>query len=152
MKEELIEEVLRRVEQQLSKRPPALLLGEEPSRDLGFSYVKEGPYSAVVIASMSAAELLRFPDEKSLKALLEGKPVYLLEEGESWRRYAHSAKGELYSRLLSARRQMLRLGVQVMGCKSERLLTAHEVRRRLQEGLPIQGRLTPLAKDVLEGK
>ena len=33
-----------------------------------------------------------------------------------------------------------------------KLLTAQEVRRRLREGQPIEGRLTPLARDVLEGK
>ena len=47
---------------------------------------------------------------------------------------------------------MKQLGVEFLGAGQEKLLTAEEVRRRLREGLPIEGRLTPLARDVLEGK
>lgn len=49
---------------------------------------------------------------------------------------------------------MKQLGVQFLGDASGPLLTAKEVRRLLDEGasLPAGSRLTPLARDILEGK
>ena len=49
---------------------------------------------------------------------------------------------------------MKQLGVQFLGDTSGPLLTAKEVRRLLDEGasLPAGSRLTPLARDILEGK
>ena len=151
MNERLIEEVMERV-RQTSQRPAALLLGQAPARDYGWQYVSGGSYSAVVIGSMTAGELLRFPDEKSAEALLEGKPVYVCREGLTYRRCAGTANRVFWSRLLAAERQMKQLGVEFLGGGQEKLLTAEEVRRRLREGLAIEGRLTPLARDVLEGK
>ena len=36
----------------------ALLLGAEPGCDLGYSYVTQAPYDAVVIGSMNFSQLL----------------------------------------------------------------------------------------------
>lgn len=149
MNEGLIAEVVQRVQEQLDKKPPALLIGRRPTEETGFSYVSQAPYSAVVIGSMDAWELLHFPDRGVLEALLEGKPVYYWEAGQDWRKYSHSSNRALWSRLLSAQRQMQQLGVKPLGSSSQKLLTAQEVQRRLRQGLPIEGRLTPLARDIL---
>lgn len=150
MNEQIIEAVLAEVRRRQS-RPAALLIGREPPQELGYRYVTQGTYAAVVIGSLSAAELLRFPDGACLEALLLGKPVYLCEEGLDYRRYAQSANRALWSRLLAAERQMKQLGVRPLRAPGG-LLTAEEVRRRLRDGLPVEGRLTPLARDILEGK
>ena len=152
MNEGLIEEVVRRVQDQLSEKPRALLMGRMPPIETGFSYVSQGPYSAVVIGSMDAWELLHFPDRGVLEALLEGKPVYYWPDGQDWKKYSGSANRALWSRLLSAQRQMQQLGLQPLRGASQKLLTAQEVRRRLAQGLPVEGRLTPLARDICEGK
>ena len=53
----------------------ALLVGQEPAAALGYTYVTEPPYEAVVIGSLSLSGLLGFCDEKTLCALAEGKTV-----------------------------------------------------------------------------
>ena len=98
-----------------------------------------------------AAQLLRFPDEASAQALLEGKPVYYCPEGLDYRRHAKTANRALWSALLAAERRLRTLGVQELTQKSA-LVTAAEARRLLHSGLPVTGRLTPLARDVLEGR
>ena len=67
----VVDEVLRRQGQR-----PALLVGRAPQQAPGWRFVTDGPYEAVILGSLTAAELLRFPDEASAQALLEGKPVY----------------------------------------------------------------------------
>ncbi len=157
MNERLIEEVVAEVRRrQALEQPAALLLGHAPARELGFHYVKEGDCAAVVIGSLTACQLLHQPDEAVTQALLMGKPVYLCPEGLEYRQYSHTPNRVLWSRLLAAERQLKQLGVQFLERNANggngKLLTADEVRRRLREGLPIEGQLTPLARDVLEGK
>ncbi|MGN1307223.1 MAG: hypothetical protein ACI4V3_06100 [Faecousia sp.] len=157
MNERLIEEVVAEVRRrQALEQPAALLLGYAPARELGFHYVKEGDYAAVVIGSLTACQLLHQPDEAVTQALLLGKPVYLCPEGLEYRQYSHTGNRVLWSRLLAAERQLKQLGVQFLERNASggngKLLTADEVRRLLKEGLPIEGRLTPLARDVMEGK
>lgn len=147
--EAVVAEVLRR---QREDRPRALLLGRKPEQELGWEYVACGEYAAVMIGSMSAGDLLHFPDDASAEALLVGKPVYVWEAGLDYRRFSKTANRALWSRLLAAERQLRPLGVQILGNARKALVTAEEVRRLLREGLPVQGRLTPLARDVLEGK
>ena len=53
----------------------ALLIGKEPVAELGYDYVMETPYDAVVIGSLTLSQLLRFREERVLYALAEGKPV-----------------------------------------------------------------------------
>lgn len=69
-----------------SGRPPALLLGREPAEDLGYRYVSEPPFDAIVIGSLTPGQLLYFRDERVLEALLEGVPVYLYTPGLPGRR------------------------------------------------------------------
>ena len=157
MNERLIEEVVAEVRRrQALGQPAALLLGRAPVRELGFHYVQEGDYAAVVIGSLTACQLLHQPDEAVTQALLMGKPVYLCPEGLEYRQYSHTPNRVLWSRLLAAERQLKQLGVQFLERNANggngKLLTADEVRRLLKEGLPIEGRLTPLARDVMEGK
>ena len=152
-REELIEQVLTQVRRQCSEgKPEAFLIGKAPESDLGWCYVSQKPYRAVVIGSMSAAELLHFPNEVCADALLTGIPVFLWEDGLEYRRFSQTPNRALWSRLLSAERKLKQLGVRFLDTSGSRLLTADEVRRRMRDGLPIQGKLTPLAKDVLEGK
>ena len=154
MNERLIEQVVAEVRRrQQEARPAALLVGRAPERDLGFHYVRQGEYAAVVIGSLSGCALLHLPDETLTQALLLGKPVLLCPEGLEYRQYSRTANRALWSRLLAAERQLKQLGVRFLERKpGEKLLTANEVRRLLREGLPVEGRLTPLARDVLEGR
>jgi hypothetical protein len=149
MREDIVEQVLREVRR---RQHCALLIGRPPSRDLGWEYVTEGEYEAVVIGSLSPRELLFFPDETCMQALLTGKPVFLWEEGLEYRRYAKTANRALYSKLLGAERQLKQIGLQFIGARQQKLLTAEDVRRLLRNGQPVEGRLTPLARDVLEGR
>ncbi len=149
MKDALIAQVLAEVER---RQRAAYLIGRVPTRDLGWNYVTQGEFQAVVIGSLSAYELLQMPDAVCVEALLLGKPVFVCEEGLDYRRHAKTANRALYTRLLSAERQLKQLGVQFLRETQQKILTAEEVRRRLQSGERIEGRLTPLARDVLEGR
>lgn len=151
MNDALVERIVEEVKKR-QNLPSAFLIGKEPSQQLGWHYVTGGAYSAVVIGSMSAHDVLHFPDEISLQALLEGKSVFIWEEGLQYRTFSRTSNRALWSRLLSAERQMKQLGVQFLGAKQQKLLTAEDVRQRLRDGQPINGRLTPLARDILEGK
>ena len=51
----------------------ALLVGKEPGTELGFQYVQEEPYDAVVIGSLEPGQLLRFREEAVLAALAAHK-------------------------------------------------------------------------------
>ena len=93
----VVDEVLRRQGQR-----PALLVGRAPQAAAGWRFVTDGPYEAVILGSLTAAELLRFPDEASAQALLEGKPVYYCPEGLDYRRHAKTANRALWSALLAA--------------------------------------------------
>lgn len=153
MREDLVEQVLAEVQRrQREQLPAALLIGEEPPQPLGWCYVNQPPYAAVVIGSMDAGALLRFPDDACLDALLKGLPVYVWEEGLTYRSCARTANRALWARLVGAERQMKQLGVRPLGRQEKKLITAQEARRLLEAGLPVQGRLTPLARDILEGK
>ena len=155
MREGLVEEVVAEVRRRWGQPGGnALLLGRRPAGEYGWNYVASGEYEAVVIGSMSAGELLHFPDEICTEALLAGKPVYVCREGLDYRRYGKTSNRVLWGKLLAAERQMKQLGVQFLGAQDGALLTAQEVRRLLREGRPVPpgSRLTPLAKDVLEGK
>ena len=59
----------------------ALLIGKEPGAQLGFSYVRQEPYDAVVIGSLSVGQLVCFREDRVLCALAEGKNVILYTPG-----------------------------------------------------------------------
>lgn len=127
----------------------ALLIGIEPSTELGFQYVTEPPYEAVVIGSLTLSELLRFREERVLIALAEGKNVYLFTPG-----LPEAPKNRaLAGSLTAAQRELKNWGVLFTDGGRKRLVTAEEARLLRSRGQqPGPGSvLTPLAKEILEG-
>ena len=127
----------------------ALLIGKEPGAALGFQYVQEGPWDAVVIGSLSLGELLRFREERVLTALAEAKPVYLYTPG-----LPEAPKNRaLAGSLTAAQRELKNWGVLFTDGGRKRLVTAEEARALRRQGrLPEPGAvLTPLAKEIMEG-
>lgn len=128
----------------------ALLIGKEPPAELGYEYVREEPYDAVVIGSLSLGQLLRFWDERVLDALARGMSVLLytpgLPDAEKNRALAGS--------LASSQRELKGWGVIFTDGARKRLITAEEARELRRKGrAPGPGAvLTPLAKEILEGE
>ena len=127
----------------------AWLLGREPGADLGYAYVAEEPYDAVVIGSLTLGQLLRFREERVLAALAEGKRVVLYTPGlpEAPKNRALAAS------LASSQREMKSWGVIFSDGAQRHVVTAQEAKRlRLAGKQPGPGAvLTPLAKEILEG-
>ena len=127
----------------------ALLIGREPGLELGYSYVTEPPYEAVVIGSLRLSELLRFREERVLSALAEGQPVYLYTPG-----LPEAPKNRaLAGSLTAAQRELKNWGVLFTDGGRKKLVTAEEARALRSAGrMPSPGAvLTPLAKEILEG-
>ena len=127
----------------------ALLIGGEPTAALGYNYVKELPYDAVVIGSLSIGQLLRFREEAVLSAIAEGKTVLLYTPGlpEAPKNRAMSAS------LAAAQRELKNWGVIFTDGGRKRLITAEEAKALRQQGRrPEAGAvMTPLAREILEG-
>ncbi len=127
----------------------ALLIGKEPGPELGYAYVAEPPYEAVVIGSLKLSQLLRFQEEPVLQALAEGKPVYLYTPGlpEAGKNRALAAS------LTAAQRELKNWGVLFTDGGRKRLITAEEARILRSAGRqPSPGAvLTPLAREIMEG-
>jgi len=127
----------------------ALLMGTEPACSLGYSYVNQPPYDAVVIGSMSLHEQI-CPGQALLEALAQGKPVILYTPG------LQNAPGNrgLSAALASRRRELKNWGVVFTDGAQRKLITAQQAKAMRQSGsLPGPGAvLTPLAKEILEGK
>ena len=124
----------------------ALLIGKEPGQELGFRYVTEGAFDAVVIGSLSLSELIRFREERVLSALAEGKPVYLYTPG-----LPEAPKNRaLAGTLTAAQRELKNWGVLFTDGGRKKLITAEEARSLRSRGaLPGPGAvLTPLAKEI----
>ena len=127
----------------------ALLIGMEPDQVLGFEYVKEAPYEAVVLGSLTLSQLLRFREERVLEALAQGKTVYLYVPG-----LPEAPKNRaLAGSLAAAQRELKNWGVLFTDGGRKRLITAEEARLlRAQGRSPGPGSvLTPLAKEIMEG-
>ena len=124
----------------------ALLIGEKPAWDLGYDYVTQGEYQAVVIGSLTLGQLLRFSEERTLEALAAGKPVLLYTPG-----LPEAANRSLAASLASARRELKNWGVVFTDGGRKTLVTAQEARQLRAAGkLPPPGAvLTPLAKEIL---
>jgi hypothetical protein len=125
----------------------ALLIGREPGADLGFEYVREAPYDAVVIGSLELGQLLRFREEQVLAALAEGRAVYLYTPG-----LPQVNNRALAGSLASARRELKNWGVLFTDGGRRRLITAEDARdmkRRNQRPGP-GAVLTPLAREIME--
>lgn len=127
----------------------ALLMGKEPALSLGYEYVRDGVYDAVVIGSLELSELLRFRNRQVLEALAAGKTVLLYTPGlpESPRNRALAAS------LASAQRELKSWGVVFTDGGRKRLVTAQEARAMKNNGrMPEPGAvMTPLAKEILGG-
>ena len=127
----------------------ALLIGKEPGTELGFQYVQEAPYDAVVIGSLSLSGLLRFREETVLEALAEGKSVYLYTPG-----LPEAPKNRaLAGSLTAAQRELKNWGILFTDGGRKRLVTAEEARILRAAGrIPAPGVvLTPLAREIMEG-
>lgn len=126
----------------------ALLLGKEPACPLGYTYVKEMPYDAVVIGSLALSELLHFAEPRALSALAEGIPVILYTPGLP----ASPKNRALAASLASCRRELKNWGVIFTDGGQKRIITAQEAKAMRQQGIrPAPGAiLTPLAKEILE--
>jgi len=127
----------------------ALLIGRGPHGDLGYTYVQEPPYEAVVIGSLTLGELLCFHNECILQALAEGKNVVLYTPGLP----AVPQNRALAAALAARQRELKNWGVVFTDGGRKRLVTAQEARTLREQGLrPGPGAvLTPLAKEILEG-
>ena len=125
----------------------ALLIGREPGTELGFSYVREGDYDAVVIGSLEIHQLLRFREERVLTALAEGKSVYLYTPGLPTAPKNRALAGSL----TAAQRELKNWGVLFTDGGRKRLITADEARAMRASGQrPAPGAvLTPLAREIL---
>ena len=127
----------------------AMLLGKEPGMGLGFQYVQDPPYDAVVIGSLTLSQLLRFREETVLAALAEGKPVYLYTPG-----LPEAPKNRaLAGSLTAAQRELKNWGILFTDGGRKRLITAEEARILRSAGRqPAPGAvLTPLAREIMEG-
>ena len=127
----------------------ALLIGNAPGHSLGYHYVTEGDYEAVVIGSLSLGELLSFRQEDVLSALAGGIPVVLYTPGLP---VAPKSRA-LAAALASRKRELQNWGVVFTDGGQKRLITAQEAKRMRQMGnRPGPGAvLTPLAREILEG-
>ena len=127
----------------------ALLVGEEPTASLPYTYVQAPPYDAVVVGSLSLSQALRLSDERILQALAEGKTVVLYTPGLP----AVSGNRALSASLAAARREMKAWGIVFTDGAQKKLITAQEARALKAAGkIPGAGAvLTPLAREILEG-
>lgn len=127
----------------------ALLIGEAPGCDLGFTYESAPPYDAVVIGSLTLSQALWFTHEQALGALAEGKSVICYAPG-----FPTAPKNRaLGAALASSRRNMKSWGIVFTDGGQKRLITAQEARALRQSGQrPAPGAvLTPLAREIMEG-
>lgn len=127
----------------------ALLIGRAPLAELGYDYVEEAPYDAVVIGSLTLGQLLSFREERVLEALAQGKQVLLYTPG-----LPETPKNRsLASSLASAQRELKNWGVLFTDGGRKHLVTAEEAKLMRQQGRKPQmdAVLTPLAKEILEG-
>ena len=127
----------------------ALLIGNMPSADLGFSYTAAPPYDGVVIGSLTLSQALGMRDERILQALAEGRQVVLYTPGLP----KIPRNRALAASMTSSCREMKNWGIRFTDGAGKRLVTAEDARALRQAGQkPAPGSvLTPLAKEILEG-
>jgi len=153
MDETLVSELTEAVLSRLSGRslPRAFCVGTVPEQPC-FLPVTEPPWDMVVLCTLSPAELLAMPTDPVCRALLTGVPVYLMEEGLEHRKLPPGPGRVLRTELMAKERRLRDMGVQLWGRAKGGLVTAADVRRLGKNGIPDGARLTPLARDILEGR
>ena len=127
----------------------ALLLGDKPPCDLGYSYESAPPYDAIVIGSLTLGQALYFRNELVLTFLAEGKSVVCYAPG-----FPQAPKNRaLGAALASSRRNLKNWGIVFTDGGQKRLITAQEARSLRQAGKqpPLGSVLTPLAREIMEG-
>ena len=127
----------------------ALLIGKAPPVELGYRYVTEGSFDAVVIGSLTLGQLLKFREETVLNALAEGKQVLLYTPGLP----PVPKNRALAGSLASAQRELKNWGVLFTDGGRRRLVTAEEARLLRRQGKSVLpgAVLTPLAREIMEG-
>lgn len=127
----------------------ALCIGREPGVDLGYQYVKQEPYEAVMIGSLTLAELISLSIAPALEALAEGRPVILYTPGLP----TAPRNRALGATLASRQRELKSWGVIFTDGGRKKLITAQAASALRAAGkMPEPGAvLTPLAKEILEG-
>lgn len=128
----------------------ALLIGSEPLAELGYRYVNAPPYDLIVIGSLTLGQLLCFREERVMNALAQGMPVYLYTPGLPQAPKNRALSGSL----ATAQRELKNWGILFTDGGRKRLITAQEARLMKQSGAcpASDAVLTPLAKEILEGK
>ena len=147
--------VLARLAPEAAEQPRALLIGRAPERETGFSLVDSAPYDAVIIGGAGPGFYLTLSDDRVLGALLSGRPVYFDEAQLPSRVHRASRARALLAKLQSGERLLRQLGARPLPSADARHIVTAEAARRLRaQGAPLpQGAvLTPLARDILEGK
>jgi hypothetical protein len=126
----------------------ALLIGQKPDRDLGFTYETAPPFDGVVIGALTLGQALFFANEQALLALAEGKQVVCYEPGFP----VAPGSRPLSTALATAKRNMKNLGIVFTDGNQKRLITAEVALEMKRKGLrPAPGSvLTPLAKEILQ--
>ena len=125
----------------------ALLIGREPPCSLGYTYVTEAPFDAIVIGSLPLSQALYLTDERILQALADGLPVVLYTPGLP----PADKNRALAASLASGRRTMKNWGILFTDGAQKGIITAQEAKLLRQNGsLPPPGaKLTPLAREIL---
>ena len=102
----------------------------------------------MVIGSLGIDQLLRFREERVLKALAEGKTVFLYVSGLP----EAPTNRALAASLTAAQRELKNWGVIFTDGGRKRLITAEEARLMRQQGRrPARDAvMTPLAREILE--
>ena len=127
----------------------ALLIGTEPPCSLGYCYVDQAPYDAVVIGSLELSQSLHFSEQRVLEALAQGKTVVLYTPG-----LPQVPKNRaLAASLAASHREMKSWGILFTDGAQKKLITAQEARLLRQNGQRpgVGAVLTPLAREILEG-
>ena len=109
--------------------------------------MKEGPYEAVVLGSLSWQELMGALPEPVYDALARGIPVYLDPEGLP----VSAANRALAAEVSGRKRQLRALGIRLPE-GSRPWITAAEARKMKGRGPGSNARMTPLAREILEGQ
>jgi len=145
--DQITDAVLEKLSQQ---KPRALLIGNAPDNYHNYNYVNQKPYDAIVLGILQPGELLRMPCNEVCCALLEERPVYYYPV-QPWKK-AGTARA-LCRELTCAEQRLYHLGVLPLEMPGQ-LLTAGEARAMLRLGQKPQPdrRMTPLARDILEGR